>query len=188
VRPLDRFFRAQGLTLVDAVRVTTKGGSLRGYVQRSGERRATEGVARLAAEEQQAGLDTMDPFGRLANRLEARKSALLELLDDARARGGTIAAYGAAVGLTTMLYEFGLGPYVSYIVDDNEAKHGTFSPGLHLPVVPSSALEERQPDVTVILAWRYADAIVNRHGAYAARGGRFVLPLPDVQVLTQVAG
>ena len=184
VGPLERFFRRHGMTFVDVVRVAPKGGSIRGFVQRTREGRTnTPAVTASIAEEQQAGLDQAAAFARLATTLEERKRTLLALLDESTRRGQTIAAYGAAVGLTTMLYQFGLGPYVSYIVDDSETKHGTFSPGLHLPVLPSSTLEERRPDATVILAWRYADAIVKRHAAYAAQGGRFILPLPDVQVV-----
>ncbi len=183
VGPLERFFRRHGMTLVDVARVAPKGGSIRGFVRRTGAGRASTAVAASIAEERQAGLDRVDAFARLATRLEDRKRTLLDLLDDSRRQGQTIAAYGAAVGLTTMVYQFGLGPYLSYIVDDSETKQGTFSPGLHVPVLPSSALEERRPDATIILAWRYADPIMKRHTEYAARGGRFILPLPDVRVV-----
>jgi hypothetical protein len=72
---------------------------------------------------------------------------------------------------------------VDFIADDNPAKQNLFSPGLHLPVLPSTSLLEHKPDFAVVLAWRYIDAIVARNGAYLASGGRFVLPLPRFGII-----
>ena len=107
---------------------------------------------------------------------------LLRTLGASRAQGKTIAGYGASVGVTTLLYYFGLGDTLDFLVDDNPARHGLFTPGHHLPVLPSSALYEKRPEEVVLLAWRYADPIAARHQDYRATGGRFVVPLPSVHV------
>lgn len=182
IAPLQKFFAARGMTLVDVVHVPTKGGSIRVFVQAAPDRPASREVTAMVDAENAAGLFGLDAYTRLGAMLDAQRRALHAVLDDAKDRGQTIAAYGAAVGLTTMLYQFELGQYVSYIVDDNAGKHGTFSPGLHLPVLPSSVLEERQPEYTILLAWRYAEPIMKKHTAYTANGGRFILPLPEVHV------
>ena len=68
------------------------------------------------------------------------------------------------------------------IVDDNPAKHGTFSPGTHLEVRPSDDLYAGHPDGVVVLSWRYAEPIMARHRRYAEQGGRFIHVWPDVRV------
>ena len=185
VRPLARFFERHGLQVFDACCVPTKGGSLRLFVQRAdGPRPMGLGVAELSAREAAAGLDRLEAYRELGDALQRRKDELLDLVRQWRAEGKTVAAYGAAVGLTTMIYHFGLGEYLSFIADDNPVKQGLFSPGLHLPTLPSESLDDRRPDYTIVLAWRYVDAIIAKHREYVAQGGRFVLPLPEVEVLS----
>jgi hypothetical protein len=184
VRPLVPFFRRHGMELIDAQRVATKGGSLRVTAQRAGgSRPVASSVAELQELEASAGLNRLETYRTLAARLDHRKRELHDVLGSWKAQGKTIAAYGAAVGLTTMIYQFGLGKFLSFIVDDNPGKHNLYSPGLHLPTLPSEALYQRKPDYVVVLAWRYVDSILQQHQAFLAQGGQFVTPLPEIRVI-----
>jgi hypothetical protein len=184
VRPMARFFQRHELQMIDACGVPTKGGSLRGTVQPVGGPSALgPGVEELSRREIEIGLDGVEPFQKLGATLRNRKDELLSKVRQWKSQGKTVAAYGAAVGLTTLLYHFGLGEHVDFIADDNPVKQNCFSPGLHLPVLPSESLCQRRPDYVILLAWRYADAILAKNQAYLAQGGRFVLPLPDVKVI-----
>jgi len=62
-------------------------------------------------------------------------------------------------------------------------RHGRFTPGHHIPVLPSDALYEKKPDDVLLLAWRYVEPITKRHQKYTSAGGRFILPLPDVSIV-----
>ena len=68
-------------------------------------------------------------------------------------------------------------------VDKSPLKVGLYTPGTHIPVLPTETLLERQPDYVLILAWNFADEIVRQQAEYASRGGRFILPLPRPRVL-----
>lgn len=183
VGPLDRFLRAQGLELINVERIGTKGGSLRGMAQPLGAARAVSpSVGRLIALERELELDRPEPFRRLADALGSAKATLLGLLRDLKARGQTIAGYGASVGVTTLMHYFELGELLDFLVDDNPAKHHTLSPNYRIPVLPPAALSERRPDALVILAWRYAEPIIAKQQAYLKQGGRVIIPLPRVQV------
>ena len=184
VKPLVSFFSPHGMELVDVERVATKGGSLRGVVQLAGRhQRLSPSVAQLVACETKCGLDRPETYQNLESRLSHMKNDLRALLENLKAQRKTIAAYGAAVGLTTMIYHFDLGELVSFIVDDNPGKQNTYSPGLHIPTLPSEALYERKPDYVVILAWRYAEAIRKKHQRYLEAGGHFIIPLPDIWII-----
>lgn len=184
VKPLEAYFRRYGMQLVNAERVPTKGGSLRGYVQLAGAKRiVAPAVAELKALEAKAGIDHPQALAVLGERLDTIKGELLALLDDLRSKGKTIANYGAAVGLTTMIYHFDLAGRLSFIVDDNLVKQNTFSPGHHIPVYAPQAMYERKPDYMLILAWRYADNIMKQHRAYLDQGGHFIIPLPELRVI-----
>ena len=91
--------------------------------------------------------------------------------------------YGAAPAVTTLVYQFGLAPYLDAIVDDNTRKHGTFSPGHKISILPSQALAERKPACIVILAWTYADRIIANNPQVAQWGGQFLVPLPEPKLV-----
>ena len=185
VVPLEEFFKRNGMELIDIQNVETKGGSLRGMVQLAeGSRRANRAaIDQLIAAEREAGFDRPEAYRAFAARMDEMRQDLRRRLAHAVAQGQTIAGYGASVGVTTLLYYYGLDETLSYLVDDNPARHGLFTPGQHLPVYQSGVLAARRPDCVVLLAWRYADLIMRRHEAYRQAGGRFLIPLPVIREL-----
>jgi hypothetical protein len=74
---------------------------------------------------------------------------------------------------------------LKFIVDDNPLKYNLYSPGAHIPVYPSDKLyASPPPDIVVILAWQYSDAIMKRHTRFTDAGGKFLIPLPDMAILS----
>lgn len=184
VRSLDGFFRRHGLELVDVRRIPSKGGSIRGTVQRAGgPRTVSPEVGRLLEWERLVGLHEPATWRAYSRRIEESAERVGDILDKARAAGKRVVGYGAAPAVTTLINQFRLAERMEFLVDDNPVKQGTYSPGHHLPVYPSAALYEKKADVAVVLAWTYAGPIVKRHQAFLDAGGRFVLPLPAVQVV-----
>lgn len=184
VKPLERFLGRHDMELVDVLRVPTKGGSLRYTIQRAGgPRKASLTVAELKALESEQGLDRPEIFRELNARIESAKHATLQLLRPLKSEGNRIVGYGASATSTTLIYHFELGELLDYLVDDNPAKHGLFSPGRHIPVLPSEVIYERRPDYAVVLAWRYYEPILRRHSKFVGNGGRFIVPMPELRVI-----
>src|SRR5207247_2113093 len=103
-------------------------------------------IEELIAQEKQLGLDQLASFRSFAARINNLKTQLLDQLDKLRTPGTMVAGYGASATVTTLLHHFELGDKLSFIVDDNPRKQGTFSPGHHIPVLAPTALAERRPD------------------------------------------
>jgi SAM-dependent methyltransferase len=185
VMPLQRFFPRHGMQLAGVEHTPTKGGSIRGFVQPAGRgSRIPKGVLdELAGREETDGFDRPERLADFSDRIGALRSNLVSLVGDLCERGRAIAGYGASVGVTTLLYYFDLGGVLSFLVDDNPVRHGRFTPGHHIPVVSSDALYHRRPDDVLVLAWRYAAPIMARHDRYRREGGRFIIPLPEVEVV-----
>ena len=184
VGPLPRFFAAHGLDLFAAERIDTHGGSLRGFVQNAGGKHAHSGVDVLIRGEIALGLDREDTLRDYSSRIEALGRELGTLLRTLKDDGKHIAGYGAPAKATTLMHHFDIGnAEIEFIVDDNPLKQRLYSPGLHVPVLPSSAIAERQPDFLVILAWNFAEPIMEKCADFARNGGRFIVPLPDIRVI-----
>lgn len=184
VKPVALFFQRHGLELVDVLRVPTKGGSLRYTIQiAGGPRKIAPIIGEMLELEARQGLDKPDIFRTFNARIERAKADTLAVLQKLKADGKSVAGYGASATTTTLLYHFGMGGVIDYLVDDYPAKQGTFSPGLRLPVLPSEALYERQPHAVVVMAWRYYEPIMRRHQKYSAQGGKFIVPMPELKIL-----
>lgn len=184
VAPLVPFFRRHGLEVFDVQRVPTHGGSIRVFVQHEGGPRAVEpSVAGLVALERERGLDSESTFWRFGEHIAATGEELRKVLNDLRAEGKSIAGYGAPAKATTLMYEFGIEPKdLDFIVDDSPWKQSLYTPGLHVPVVAAEEIERRAPDYILVLAWNFADPIIAKHTRFAERGGRFIVPLPRVEI------
>lgn len=185
VRPLLPFFRRHGLRIFDVKDVTSHGGSLRIFVCReNGPYSETERLKKRIKKEEDMRIQDPLTFTQFAKEVNQIKVRLDDLLSGLRKEGKRIAGYGAPAKGNTLLNYFSIGPEtLEYIVDDNPLKQGTLTPGMHIPVVSSDELHKRVPDYLLILAWNYAEAIMKKNESLAARGGRFIIPLPQPRVV-----
>lgn len=183
--PLETFLNRHDMTLFHVARTATKGGSIRAFAQprSTGTRPRSDELTKLIFEEERRGITKPKIYRDWFEAIEQRKRQVLAYLDKALAAGKVVAAYGASTTTTTLLYHFELEGRIQFVVDDNSLKHGRFSPGAHLPVLPSSELAGKRPDVVVILAWIYAEPILKRNQAYIDAGGTFLVPLPEPRIV-----
>jgi hypothetical protein len=168
------------LSLVRVDRVPVHGGSIRIYAApRIAAPSHAAPVAALADDERRQGMTSRERFDRFAADVRANRRALVGTLERLRAEGRSLAAYGAPAKGNTLLNYCAIGTeLVPYTVDRSPLKVGCFTPGMHLPVLPVETLRERRPDVVLLLAWNFAEEILQQEEAYRRAGGRFLLPLP----------
>jgi SAM-dependent methyltransferase len=182
--PMQRLFERHGMKIVDAERVPLHHGQLRVHVQRQGEAPTSDRVARLLAAEKAAGLDRFETYVNFAARVQAIKKQLHATIAKLKREGRRLAAYGAPAKGNTLLSFLDFGPdHLPYIVDRSPLKQGRFTPGTHIPVVGPEQLLIDQPDYVLLLAWNFADEIVEQQAEYRKRGGKFMVPVPEVRVL-----
>ena len=184
VKPLVPFFQRLGMELIEAVRVGSHGGSLHGIAQlKGGPHPVGKSVADAVANEKKLGLDRAETFHQFGQNINALKADLGKLLRELKAKGKKIAGFGAPAKATTLMYHFGIGPeLIDFIVDDSPLKQNLFTPGYHVPVVPSSVMYEQKPDYVLILAWNFAGPIMKSHKAYTGAGGHFIVPIPKLEI------
>ncbi len=186
VKSLVDLFAGFSLELFDIQRLEIHGGSMRVFSRRKDDNQwpVQPAVARWLEREQAAGLYEQATYDALAERVEKNRVELVALLKKLKAEGKRIAGYGApAKGNTTLNY-FGIGPdLLEYLADRNELKQGLYSPGMRIPVVSPDVIKENPPDYLLILAWNFGDEIMEQQAAFKEAGGKFILPIPDVQVI-----
>jgi hypothetical protein len=157
LRPL---FERHGLTIVDVERLRTHGGSLRVFARHAAVASVHARVAEVVEAELAAKLHDPQTYRDFTTGIEATRHALLAALEQARAQGQRVAAYGAAAKGNTLLNTFGItSRSIPYVVDRNPHKIGRYMPGSHIPIVELDVLIEQKPDWILVLPWNVADEI-----------------------------
>ncbi len=181
---MERILAAHGLALFDVEELPTHGGSLRIFAEHRGAGHAPgHGLANMRATELRAGLNTLDAYEGFALKAQAIRAGLLDFLDTAHAAGKCVVAYGAAAKGNTLLNYCGVtGDLVAFVVDRNPAKQGHYLPGSRLPVRDPDAIDATQPDYVLILPWNLRREIAAQLAPISAWGGRFVVPVPALEI------
>jgi hypothetical protein len=181
-----RIFLAHQLRIFDVEELSTHGGSLRVYACHAASETHAAGrrVDDLRARELAAGVTDLDTYRAFDENVRRTKRELLQFLLTAKREGKSIAAYGAAGKGNTLLNVCGIGTdFIDFVVDRNPHKHGMYTPGARIPICHPDELRRARPDLVVILAWNHAPEIMRQVAYIRDWGGRFVVPIPAVEVV-----
>jgi SAM-dependent methyltransferase len=182
---MQRLFGAHGFEVMDCARLPIHHGQLRVFVQRKGVRAPTPAVASLLAAERAFGIPGRAPLDRFADNARAVRDGLRTKLAEIRDAGRTVAGYGAPAKASTLASFVGLGPQdVAWIADRSPLKQNRYTPQTHIPVVPPERILADMPDFLLLFAWNFADEIMAQQAEYRRRGGKFILPVPEVGVVS----
>lgn len=183
--PLKGFLERNGFEIIDALRVSTHGGSIRVTCQKKGGNyKVSNSIGELISEEQKLGLHKLDTFQQFSEKINQCGKDLRSILRELKAQDKTIVGYGAPAKATTLMYQFGIGlETIDYIIDDSKWKQFLYSPGKHIPIYPKEFIEVKRPDFILILAWNFASSIIKNNQEFRFSGGKFIIPLPSIEIV-----
>lgn len=181
----EKVFAAHGMVLFDVEELPTHGGSLRIYARHAANASLPVGerVRALRQSEIDDGFLTLERYLGFEERIRETKRGLLSFLIEARRQGKRMAAYGAPGKGNTLLNYCGIRTdFIDFAVDANPYKHGKFTPGTRIPIFAPEHVREARPDYLLILPWNLRDEIAKVAACIGEWGGRFVVPIPEVEV------
>ena len=181
---IEQIFSRHGLQVFDVDELPTHGGSLRICVRLAGNEPVSDNITALRKTEADAGLSKLETYAAFGEKVQETKRRLLEFLVAAKRDGKRVAAYGAPAKGNTLLNYCGVRQdLIDFTVDLSPAKQDRFLPGTHIPVYAPEKLSDAKPDYVLILPWNIKDEIMDKMRHIRDWGGRFVVPIPVVEVL-----
>lgn len=158
---VQKIFAAANLRIFDVEQLSTHGGSLRVWGCRStAEHKQTPAVEAILQHERSVGITTGAFFKDLQGQADHAADALLSFLLELKAKGETVAAYGAAAKGTTLLNYARVNERIlPYVCDAAPFKQGRYLPGCHVPVRNPIELRNNPPQHVLILPWNIKDEI-----------------------------
>jgi C-methyltransferase C-terminal domain/Putative zinc binding domain/Methyltransferase domain len=182
----ERIFARHGIVLFDVEILPTHGGSLRIYGRHAEDstKPVTAAVRSIKTAELAAGMERLETYATFSEQVKETKRRLLEFLIAARREGKHVAGYGAPGKGNTLLNYCGIRTdFLDYTVDRNTYKQGKFLPGTHVPILAPEKIRETRPDYVLILPWNLKDEIMGQLSYIRDWGGRFVVPIPELQIV-----
>lgn len=143
-----------------------------------------QNVTALAEDEVKKGYARVETYNDLAQKIEKSKDKLISTLATLKSNGARIAAYGAAAkGMPILNYAGITNDMIDFCVDDLPEKQGLYTPMSHIPIISREEAKKYPVDHFLLLAWNFKDFILEKEKEFVAGGGRFIMPIGDVEVL-----
>ncbi len=183
---VKRLFNSHGLDIFDVDELTTHGGSLRIYAKHKEDnsKPTTERIDKLLIKEKSAGLFNLGTYYKFGDKVALTKRNLLTFLIKAKDDGKTIVGYGAPAKGNTLLNYCGIRTdFLDYTVDRNPYKQNKFLPGTHIPIMQPDEIIKDKPDYILILPWNIKGEIIEQLEYIKMWGGKFVVPIPKLEVI-----
>lgn len=141
-------------------------------------------ISWMLEEEIRMGLNTERPYREFAERVAAHRDGLLSLLEKLKNDGKKIIGYGASTKGNVLLQYCGIDTrYLDCIAEVNDQKFGSFTPGTLIPIVSEAEARAMKPDYLFVLPWHFRNSILGREKEYRAAGGKFIFPLPFIEIV-----
>jgi NDP-4-keto-2,6-dideoxyhexose 3-C-methyltransferase len=187
---IERLVTEAGLEIVRGETNDVNGGSIRLFIGRAGKRTISadddRALQRLRIREFELELDAPAPYERFRTGAERVRDELTDLCRRLVADGKTIHVYGASTKGNTILQYAGIdASVIPYAADRNPDKWGSETIATRIPIVSEEDSRAMQPDYYLALPWHFLDEFLEREQAFLDRGGRFIVPLPEVRILPE---
>lgn len=184
IKPLNKLFNRFGFEVFDAEEIGIHGGSIRVYVSRINAHEKSENLEKIIQEEENNNIFNIDTLNKFALDVASHRTKLLQLLNKLRSEGKSIVGVSAPAKGMTLLNYCHIGPeMLDFVTEKSKLKIGLYTPGLHIPIVPDSELLEGQPDYALLLAWNFAEEIMDNLSEYRQKGGKFIIPIPEPHIV-----
>jgi hypothetical protein len=189
ISTIEFILREAGLRLVDVGFNDVNGGSFHFEATHAESTTASshhqaDRIARSLRDEHDAGFATLTPLLELGDRVRRGCEALVEMLEDLRAKGDQVVGYGASTKGNVLLQYAGIGPELMQAIGEvNPNKYGCRTPGTGIPIVSDEDARALDPTHFLVLPWHFREEILPRETEFRDRGGRFIFPLPELDVV-----
>lgn len=183
---VKKIVEAADLKLIDVQMNGVNGGSFAvTAAPRTSSRKPNAAVIDwLLGQEDRMGLDTVRPFREFEDRVFRHRADLVRLLKALAADGKKVLGYGASTkGNVTLQFCGVTTAEIAAIAEVNPEKYGRITPGTHIPIISEADARAMNPDYFLVLPWHFKEGIIQREQDYISRGGKFIFPFPEIEII-----
>ena len=184
LKPLMTFFHRFDMDIFEVIEDPIDGGSIRCFIGKKGMRNISSNIKKILSKEKDEQIYSLNRLKEFSLKVKKQKESLLNLLITLKKENKKIVGVAAAAkGITLLNYCKIDHDILDFITEKDTLKIGKFIGGMHIPVKSDDVLIQEKPDFALILAWNFADEIINNLGEYRKHGGKFIIPIPNPKII-----
>ena len=173
-----------GMDVIDVQERDIHGGSFRVFLARKNRYSINPRVAEFHKKEDKLNLADFNILSHFSDQVMKNREELRKLLFELKSSGKKIAAVSTPAKGMTLLNYCKIGTEIlDFATEKSSLKIGKFTPGMHIPIKPDSALVSEKVDYALLLAWNFADEIMDNLSEYKNNGGKFIIPIPQPKIV-----
>ena len=185
VKPLIPFFKKFNLEIIDIQQRDIHGGSIRIFISRKGNYKIRKNVNNIFKIEKKANLNDKKILINFQKRVVENRIELTSLISKLKKDKKKIIILSApAKGMTLLNYCKIVGDFVDYATEKSKIKQGLYTPGGNIPVYSDAKILKSMPDYAILLAWNFSKEIIKNNIKYLKKGGKFIIPIPKVKIIS----
>lgn len=169
---LRNFFNRLGYVVSKVEHINTHGGSIRVQIGHP-ETEIDSSINEFISNELEFGLTEYDTYLEFAKKVEQAKTNVNANIKKYKDQGLTLVGYGSPAKATTSLNYYGVKD-IDYIIEDNTLKHNKILPGVKIPIYSKDKLNEKLPDIIIVMAWNFIEEIKKNNQDLIDKGVKFI--------------
>ena len=151
------------LKLVDAERITTHGGSMRYYVQKTQAKKISYNLKKIFLYEKKIKITKLDTIKNFVKNCNNSKKRIIKMIETLRNKKIEIFGYGATSKSTTILHFCNINyKMIAGIFDNTPTKIGKYFPGKKIKIIDYKNFKKIQPKYCFLFAWNHYKEIFKK--------------------------
>ncbi len=171
---LNYFFKSLGFIVYKCELIDTHGGSIRVYVSKDKDIAVDNSIVDNLTLEQEFGITKESVYVEFSKKIQNIKNNIVKNIN-ILCSSNIVAGYGSPAKATTALNYYGINDkHISFIIEDNELKHGRYVPNVKIPIVSKTMIDKIKPNIIIVFAWNYYDEILKNNTKLIDDGIRLI--------------
>ena len=184
LQAMQFLMEANDLEIFDAFLDEINGGSLITAIGHKGAHSVKPSVREQLQIEKSYGLDQSSPYIDFEARINEIRIDLLGLLNDIKNSNKRVQIYGASTrGATIWQYLDINSALVESAVERQAGKVGKIFSAIGIPIISESDMRDNPPDYLLVGPWFLRNGFIQREQEFLKNGGKFIFPLPKVDIV-----
>ena len=186
---MENLLRSHDLEVFDVSKNGINGGSFRIYIRHKGAKvKGFEGaesrISAMREYESQNGYRDIKVYKDFAERVRRLRDEIHNFIEAEVKKGKKVYVYGASTKGNTLLQYCNLDHrLIVAAADRNPSKWGLYTVGTDIPIISEEQARKENPDYFLVLPWAFIKEFRAREVDFYKRGGRFILPLPEIKIV-----
>lgn len=116
--------------------------------------------------------------------IKKHKEIFRDLLLNLKDMKKKVIGYGASTKGNVILQFCNIdNKLLPYIAEVNKFKHGRYTPGTGIKIIPETQARKMNPDYFLVLPWHFKNFILGKEKKFLNNNKKLIFPLPDIEII-----